>query len=578
MADRFSVMEWTEQRERVFLDRYALKDAEGNTLEAFPEDMWDRVASGLATSRTERREFLRALSGFGFVPAGRILNGVGSSQLATFYNCFVIGVAHDTHGADSRAGIMSTVSEMIEITARGGGVGINWSVLRPRDSYISGVNGYSSGSVSWMGGADRMVDSIRQGGSRTAALMYILDDWHPDVMEFAESSFLRANHSVAVSDEFMHQVKTNGMWSSVFPDTSSPDYNTIWDGDIDKWMLRGGEVRIHKSTPARLIWDHLCQSASQTGNPGLVFLERANRTANTRYMETLISTNPCGEQILPNGGSCNLGAINLPAFWDPKLNQLDWFGMRDAVVTAVKMLNRVIDKSPDINQHIGDVQRQVRRIGLGTMGLADLLILNRMKYGSEESLDYARAVYEYIRDTAYMASVDLASNEGSAPGLQRNEFIQGTFIKRMPQYIHKKILEHGIRNLTLTSQAPTGTTSILAGVSSGIEPVFSREYTRRDATGETQFTHPLFEGEGDHLVTALEIPVEHHIKMQGVVQEFLDNSASKTINLPRGSTWEDVSQAYMLAYDLGCKGITVYVNGCRPGVLENGEYCEVCEV
>ena len=581
----YNIMDWTEQRERVFLDRYARKDSEGRPTEKTPAEMWHRVCFSLARTADEYTQFHRILEGFRFVPAGRILNGVGSDTVNTLYNCFVISLSPKAdRGADSRRAIMDVVSRMVEITSRGGGVGINWSTLRPEGARIRGVDGYSSGAVSWMGGADRMVDSIRQGGSRTAALMYILEDWHPDIFRFAEAEFLRANHSVAVSDKFMEAVRADTFWNLEFPDTSDPDYDTEWTGDLRAWEAAGHRTDCYQVVRARDLWDHLCRCAARTGNPGLVFLEWANEMANIHYSERLVSTNPCGEQLLPPNGSCNLGAVNLAAHYDAARGEIDHDLLTETVRGAVRLLDRVIDVSPPLDEEIDAVQRHVRRVGLGTMGLADLLILKGLRYGSAESLHYIKWLYGEIRTMAYKASVDLAYELGPAEGLDTEEFLKGKFVKGLPTWLRLQILHNGIRNLTLISQAPTGTTSILAGVSSGIEPNFSSEYVRRDATGEYLVVHPLYQNGhrgADYLVTAMDLPVADHVRVQGTVQKFSDNAVSKTINLPAGSTAEDVSAAYLKAYDGEegrCKGITIYVAGSREGVLEVECPTGACEV
>lgn len=576
----FTISEWNDQRNEVFLDRYALRDSAGELLETIPEQMWGRVASELADGDEGLYNVFRdALGGFGFVPAGRVLSGLGSRARVTLYNCFVLGVRSrdPAVGNDSRRAIIRTVEEMIEITCRGGGVGINWSTLRPSGAYIRGVNGHSSGAVSWMSGADAMVNSIRQGGSRTAALMYILDDWHPDVLEFAEASFSRANHSVAVSDKFMNCVVKDLDWDLIFPDTTFESYNQIWSGDIDRWMDNGYPVIHYKTIRARDLWNTMCTATARTGNPGMVFLERANRQSNTRYFETLTATNPCGEQFLPVDGCCNLGSINLVSCWDPEIQRLDLSRLDFLVNCAVHMMDRIIDLSEDINSDIGGLQREVRRIGLGTMGLADVMLLSGIRYGSDESIEFIDTLYGHIAVQAYTASMNLARELGPAPAF-KTEFASGEFPSRLPSSLVSSIRRHGLRNLTLTNQAPTGTISVLAGVSSGIEPVFAREYTRRDATGEWKVTHPLFDGVGDHMVTSMDIPPEDHIRVQSAIQRWCDNSISKTINLPIGSTHKDVSEAYHKAWESGCKGITVYVAGSREGVLELECPTGVCEV
>ena len=557
---------WNEQRERVFLDRYAKKDAEGHPVESTPREMWERVAKRVGENDGEALQFFEILKDWQFVPSGRILTGG-----MTLYNCFVQGFAKTVLGADSRSSIMATTSNAVEITARGGGVGINWSVLRPRDTYIRGVDGKSSASIAWMRGADGFIDAIRQGGTRTAALMFMLDVWHPDIIEFTRtgSRFNRANYSVGITDAFMAAVKNDAQWNLVFPDTTSPFYNREWDGDIGDWWAKGLPAPVYKTVQARTLWRALCESAYMTGNPGLGFMDRCNRWSNTHYLHRLVCFNPCGEQPLPVDGSCNLGSINLLAAIKDGVVQWEKLGM--LVRYAVRFLDRVIDVDQGMTTEIDNLQGYVHHIGLGTMGLADVLILMGMRYGYDQSIEFIRKLYSFIRDQAYEASVDLAIEKGPAPGFQNEAFAKGRFIQTLPEALQERIYTHGIRNLALLTQAPTGTTSILAGASSGIEPIFSTDYTRTDATGCTTVRHPL----ADHpkMITALEVPVPDHIKVQAVLQEYLDSSISKTINLPKDSTVEDVDQAYQLSYAMGCKGVTVYRTGSEDGVL-----CESCNI
>lgn len=573
----FTLQEWTDQQQRVFEDRYAKRSTTGLREETLPAEMWDRVAHALAEGAAEFGVMRNTLDGFRFVPGGRILYGLDSETDATLYNCFVLGVEADDpqQGNDSRHGIMNMIDKMIELNAKGGGVGVNWSTLRPNGSIIRGAGGVSSGSVPWMSGADSLADAIRQGGSRTAALMYILDDWHPDLIEFVNKGiFNRANYSVNVSDEFMRAVQNDEEWYWIFPETDHPAYNQVWNGDIKRWIDLGLPIKQYGHHPARAIWRQMGQVAWETGNPGLVFLGRANHVANTWYLERLVSTNPCGEQILPVNGSCNLGAVNLVAHWDPAKRDLDWDQLKHTIEGAVLILDRVIDKSPDVTTEIGDLQRQVRRIGISTMGLADLMILSGVVYGSEESLELVDRVYGFIAKHAYLASIKLAETLGPAPALEVDKFLLGRFIHTLPAEVQEGIEKHGIRNMTITTQAPTGTTSILAGVSSGVEPIFRSSYTRSDATGVTEVRHPLFSEIGmdegwPHLVTADQIPVEGHILVQAAVQQHLDTSVSKTINLPNSATVEDVLNAYELAWENDCKGITIFRDGSRAGVLED---------
>jgi ribonucleoside-diphosphate reductase alpha chain len=579
MTSTFALSEWTDQRRDIFLDRYALRDSNGRVIESQVEQMWKRVSSVIEENGSDF--FYELLKDFRFVPGGRILSNMGSkSTIATYYNCFVIGVRADdpSFGNDSRVGILNTLSRMVELTSRGGGVGVNWSTLRPKGTRIRGVDGITDGVMPWIDGTDCMINAIRQGGSRTAALMFILDDWHPDFMEFiCKGRYRRANYSVNLSDAFMRAVRKDELWYFIFPDTKHPDYDRLWDGNIHKWLSMGYPVHQKGSCPARKIWNSICTQAYLTGNPGLVFLERHNRHSNTWYLEDAIATNPCGEQILPANGSCNLGAINLVAAWDPDKKGIVYSKLQSIVEGAVRFLDRVIDISPKIYPEIHKKQIETRRIGIGTMGLADILILYKMRYGSPESLILIDEIYSWIRDIAYKASVELAKEKGRAPACDPAKFILGSFIKTLPQDIQEDILKYGVRNMSILTQAPTGTTSILAGVSSGIEPIWSSHYIRKDATGTHEVIHPLFpHSDGpipDYLVTAKEVSISEHLLVQARVQRYLDASVSKTINLPKEATIEQISKAFDKAYQLGCKGITVFRDGSREGIMSDQSEC-----
>ena len=583
----YQITPWNSQRDQIFKDRYALKDREGNLLETCPGQMWDRVAGAFAEDPEQYERFRGVLQDFQFVPSGRVLSGAKAGQAVTYYNCFVLGLrpGDPSKGVDSRHSIMNTMTRMVEINARGGGVGINWSALRPAGAYIKGVHGQSSGAHQWMWGADGLANQIRQGGSRTAALMFLLEDWHPDILEFVnpEKRFERANFSVAVSDAFMKAVKADGTWDLVFPDTSHRNYDSVWTGDIKAWKSSGYPILQYKQIRARDLWRAMCESAYRIGSPGVVFLDRADRASNTWYVEKLIGTNPCGEQALPADGSCNLGSINLVAMWDPELEEINWDRLAHAVEVGVEFLDRVIDVGVDIDQDIGDLQRKIRRIGLGTMGLADLLILQGYEYGSGSANGAIDFLFYFIKVHAYRASVRLAKKKGPAPGLgDVRLYLGGSFILRLPEDLRDEIAEHGIRNMQVLTQAPTGTTSILAGVSSGIEPNFRGSYVRTDATGTHLVQHPLWKrySGSPALVTASDVSIEGHIKAQAAIQRHVDSCISKTINMPAGATVQDIENAYLKAYDLGCKGITVYRDGSLGNVLTEADpsVCEACQV
>ncbi len=567
------LVEWNEQRHAIFLDRYALRDEDGDALEESPGQMWMRVANRFGRSPEEVDQFMSALWDFKMVPSGRILVGTDDSRHAVnHYNCYVAAIeSKNGHGADSRQAIMETLTRMVEITARGGGVGINWSTLRPEGSYIRGVHGMSSGSVNWMYGADGLADQIRQGGSRTAALMFLLEDWHPDLMQFISSgrSFKRANYSVAISDRFMRALENGEDWTFVFPDTKFEMYDEEWDGDIERWIAKGFPVTEHGTMSAEAVWDHICMSAWASGNPGVIFLERMNKMSNTRYLERIVGVNPCGEQPLPAWGVCNLGAVNLVAMFDEDTRELDYESLREAVHAGVRLLDAAIDRAEPVDESVSKVQARTRRVGLGLMGLADYLILKGLRYGSPEAVEETGEIYRTLLQYAYEASVDLAIEYGPAQGFDL-EWLDGENAKKLPESLRDRIRRHGIRNLTVLSQAPTGTTSILAGVSSGIEPIFSSNYTRVDATGSHVVTHPLFDTcRGPEHVVASDLSVEEHIDMQAAAQVYVDTAISKTVNLPGYSGVKEVDRTFRKAYHKGCKGITIYRDGSLDNVLSD---------
>ncbi|HEX2185035.1 MAG TPA: adenosylcobalamin-dependent ribonucleoside-diphosphate reductase [Chloroflexota bacterium] len=559
-------------RGKVFADRYALRNEEGQAVEHYPEQMWARVARGIAAveptdelRREWERRFYDVLSGFKFVPGGRILSGAGTGHHVTYYNCFVIPSPED-----SRGGILDNLKIMTEIMARAGGVGINLSSLRPRGSYIKTVNGTASGPCSWAELYSVATgDVIQQGGSRRGALMLMLNDDHPDIEEFitVKRDLTRINHanlSVCVSDRFMEAVKQDAPWQ------------LVWNGEV------------RKTLPARQLWNLICESAWASGEPGLVFIDRYNKESNTWYYEKIICVNPCGEQGLPEWGVCNLGALNLSAFvrqdGDPdRPGTFDFEALADASRVAMRFLDDVIDSTEYFFPENEAAQLSTRRTGLGTMGLADALIKLHLPYGSDESMPVVDRIYRTIRDAAYECSADLAAEKGPFPKFDREKYLQGRFIRRLPEALQAKIATQGIRNAVLLTQAPTGTTSLLAGVSSGIEPVYDFAMVRRDRTGEHVLYHPLLQAWKDAhpeaaadaiphwFVSANDLTPEQHVRIQAKVQEYTDSSISKTVNAPNDHTVEQVQELYVKAYDYGCKGITYFRDGCREGVLSHME-------
>jgi len=578
--------------QKVFLDRYALKDEAGTAVEKTPEEMWRRVAHAIARvePKGEREgweeKFYQAMENFVLVPGGRILSGAGTGYKVTFYNCFVVPSPHD-----SRQGILNTLSQMVEIMSRGGGVGINLSSLRPRGARVQKVNGFSSGPINWaelFSVATR--DIIQQGGSRRGALMLMLWDWHPDVEEFITvkqdlNRINGANLSVCVSDAFMTAVKTDADWDLVFPDKSDPEYDEKWDGYLPNWLKLGKKVIVQKTIKARALWDLIAKAAWQSAEPGVVFMERNNKWFNNYYWEYVNCVNPCGEEPLPNFGVCNLTSINLVALVNER-GEMDYERLAEIAKVGVRFQDDVIDADfyvfPEIKK------RQVegeRRIGLGTMGLGDALIKMKLRYGSKESLEVIDKIYKTIRDVAYESSIGISEEKGAFPGIDIKKHLEGYFIKQLPEEIRKKLKKHGVRNSVILQQAPTGSTSLMAGVSSGIEPVYEFEFMRHDRLGEHIIRHPLYDAwyreftaangreptrvdRPDYFVSANDLTPENHVYVQAAIQKYVDASISKTVNAPKDHTVEDVKRLYTLAYDLGCKGIAYMREGSRQGVLE----------
>ena len=580
-------------REKVFLDRYALKGEEGELLEHAPAEMWQRVANGIAKQEKKakqakwEKEFYRVLEGFKFVPGGRILSGAGTGYQVTYFNCFVI-----PSPKDSRHGILESLGQLIEIQSRAGGVGLNLSSLRPRGSRVKKVNGTSSGPINWATLFSVAThDIVQQGGSRRGATMLMLHDWHPDVEEFITvkqdlTKINGANLSVCVSDGFMEAVKADKDWDLVYPDLNDPHYDAEWDGDINEWREKGYKIKVHKTVKAKELWDLICTAAWRSAEPGLHFLERSNKRSNTWYFEKLLATNPCGEQPLGGWAVCNLGAMNLAAYVrednlkEDKAGWFDYEAFGKDVQVAMRFLDNVIDDTYYFFKENEQVAKDIRRTGLGIMGIADTFIKMKIRYGSEESEKVSKKIFKTLRDNAYIASADLAKEKGAFPKFDKEKYLKGFHIKALPKEIREKIAENGIRNAVLLTIAPTGTTSLLAGVSSGVEPVYEFEYSHNGRLGKQMVYHGLY-GEWkeahpdvdrpDYFVGANDLTPDDHVKIQAIAQEYIDSSISKTVNAPNSHTVEDVKNLYMSAYDNGLKGVTYFRDGSRMGVLQREE-------
>lgn len=551
-------------------------------IEKTPEEMWDRLAKAMASveSTADQRatwesKFRSVLEDWKLVPGGRIAAGAGASDELTLFNCYVIPSPQD-----SRGGIMKTLTEMTEIMARGGGVGINLSSLRPRRAVVKGVNGSSSGSVSWGGLFSYTTGLIEQGGSRRGALMLMMNDWHPDVLDFITvkqtmGQVTNANLSVCVSNAFMEAVKQDGDWDLVFPDTNDPDYDTEWNGDMQQWKAAGHSVVHYRTLKAREIWHTIIESAWKSAEPGVVFMEYYNQMSNSWYFNPIICTNPCAEQGLPAWGVCNLSAINLSKFYDETNHDVAWDELAETTRISARFLDNVIDATPYHFEENRLNQQRERRVGLGTMGLAELMIKLRIRYGSPESLVFLDKLYGFMAKEAYLASAEIAAEKGAFPAFEAEPYLQSGFMKNMvatyPE-VGEAIRKQGIRNVTLITQAPTGSTGTMVGTSTGIEPYFAFKYFRQSRLGYDEQFVPIAQdwldkhpGEvlPDYYVTAMDLSAENHIRVQAAIQQWVDSSISKTANCPADFTVEDTAELYELAFDVGCKGVTIYRDGSR---------------
>ncbi|MGP4072462.1 vitamin B12-dependent ribonucleotide reductase [Piscibacillus sp. B03] len=673
--DFIHVLEKESEQETGIVERSI--SAIDKPLEIYYEQIARRNATGLAeVERTsEKRQewfekFNEELSNLNFIPAGRVLYGAGSNTDVTYFNCYVMPFVKD-----SREGISDHRKQVMEIMSRGGGVGTNGSTLRPRNALARGVNGKSSGSVSWLDDIAKLTHLVEQGGSRRGAQMIMLNDWHPDVIEFiiskmqnprilrylieniedetiqqlakdklkftplttaeeqmyqgivnykhipgqggfsdenireAESKlrdggtysvhnpdFLTgANISVCITDEFMEAVENDLEYDLRFPDVENYSeqemefYNEHWHeyGDVRDWENLGYGIRVYKRIKAKELWDLINICATYSAEPGIFFIDNANKETNAKaYGQKVVATNPCGEQPLAPYSVCNLAAVNLANIADKESKKPDLEQLKQTVEVGVRMQDNVIDATPyflDENrvQALGE-----RRVGLGVMGLHDLLIYCETEYGSDEGNKMVDQIFETIATTAYRTSIELAKEKGSFPFLigetdhetkvLREKFVSTGYMQKMPEDIKEGILQYGIRNSHLLTVAPTGSTGTMVGVSTGLEPYFSFTYYRSGRLGkfievkadiaeEYYKQHP--EASQDELpkwfITAMDLSPEAHADTQCVIQRWVDSSISKTVNAPKGYRVDQVEKVYRRLYRGGAKGGTVYVDGSR---------------
>lgn len=541
--------------EKIFKNRYAF------TSEETWEEACARIAKQMSLAEPAVKQkhyeekFNEVLVENLFVPGGRIWYNSGRNN-PQLLNCFVL-----TNQLDSKEGWGEIARQMIVTSMTGGGCGIDFSDVRPRGSSIGDQRGDCPGPVELMRLIDNCAKPVRAGGQRRVALMFSLDLDHPDVMEFLDAKLVKgelthANVSVRAqrTSDFVKAIKENGDWE------------LSWKG------------KYKKSIKAKDLWTKIVKNAYNSAEPGFLNWELVSNESNIAYIENLVTTNPCGEIALSSYDCCCLGHLVLPRF--VKNGDIEWNKLGDAIRIGVRFLDNVLSVNNYPLTEMREKSHRLRRIGMGTTGLADLLAIIGYRYGNPDSLKFIDKLYKFIAKAAYEASVMLAVEKGMFPACNPEKHLQSDFMKRMPAKIRSLVKEHGIRNCAILTQAPTGTVSMLSGnCSSGIEPMFSPAYERRFWEGNDRKTelvfHPVFEQfmqEGkdvDHFVASHELSVREHMEVQAIVQKWVDNAVSKTINMAENYSITDMEELW-LEFLPKLKGTTFYRENTRGYVREDG--------
>ena len=547
--------------EQIWDMKYRFKEADGTPIDVTVEDSWYRIARDLASVEDDpsawEPTFYAALEDFKFLPAGRITAGAGTARSVTLFNCFVMGTIPDSMG-----GIFEMLKEAALTMQQGGGIGYDFSTIRPKGAGVKGVAADASGPLSFMDVWDAMCRTIMSAGSRRGAMMATMRCDHPDIEDFitakSDAARLRMfNVSVLVTDPFMDAVKSDGSWDLVFDGT------------------------VYKTVQARDLWNGIMRATYDYAEPGVIFIDRINTANNLNYCETIAATNPCGEQPLPPYGACLLGSINMARLVSDPFGDaaaLDEDQLVELVGTAVRMMDNVVDASRFPLEAQAREAAAKRRIGLGVTGLADALLMVGLRYGSDEAAHQTEVWLKAIARAAYLGSVALAKEKGAFPLFDADGYLASGTMQAMDEDVRAAVAEHGIRNALLTSIAPTGTISLYAGnVSSGIEPVFAYAYTRKvlqkdgSRTEEEVVDYAVqmwrdLKGDAplpDYFVNAQTLAPSEHVKMQAAAQKWVDSSISKTINCPEDIGFDEFKDVYMAAWDQGCKGCTTY----RPNAV-----------
>lgn len=562
-------------RARVFYEKYALRNAKGEIIEKTPEQMWRRVAKEIASPEEKKdlrkqweENFYWLLSDFKFIPGGRILFGAGQKRRATLLNCYYMPIKED-----SIEGIFEWCKEAARTYSFGGGVGTDISILRPKGSPVNNSAIYSTGAVSFMDLLSTTTGTIGQAGRR-GALMITIKVNHPDIMEFldikndeARSKVQFANISVKVDDEFMRAVEKD------------TDYELIFSNE---------KAEIKRTVRARKIWSKLVQSAWSSAEPGLIFWDTVKRYSPTEYANMEVNgVNPCSEQALEDYGNCCLGNVNLSMFVKNAFEEeaaIEWEDLEKAFRYSVRFLDDILDYNIEKHPLMFQTKASLRsrRIGVGFTGLGDMLAKLNIKYDTPEGIKFTDELFEHVKNIVYESSSDLAKEKGTFPVFDLKTHIASPFVKSMRDNVMSKIKKQGLRNACILTVPPVGSGSVLAGTTSGVEPMFALSYLRRsESLSEEEFKvyHPLVSeymekfGLGDEadlpdtFVTSHEIKPEMRVRMQAAIQKHIDSCISSTVNLPKDISLEEVEKVYFLSWKLGCKGVTVYREGSREGIL-----------
>ncbi len=540
-----------------------------------PMHMWSRIARALSSvEKTDAdkeywyNQFLNLLFDFKFVPGGRVMHGAGREEAKrrpTLSNCYVIPIEED-----SLEGIYRCISESAVVYRTGGGVGTDLSILRPEGASVNATIDHSPGATAFMNLFSESTNTVSQAGRRGALMLTIRVD-HPDVEKFItikndprRIKVQHANISVLLTHEFM---------KAVIDDT---DFELKWNG------------KVYRKVKAKELWFKIIKNAHASAEPGIIFWDTMKDFHNVEYANPLTSTNPCGEQPLASFTACNLGNINLAKFVDEEGNFM-YNELAEVTRISTRFMDNVVEYNMD-NHALDKIKKAVasdRRIGLGITGLADALVLMKIKYDTQEALDATEKIMRVIRDESYKTSVELGKEKGVFPLYQWEGYSKSKFIQSLPSEIQESIKKHGIRNSTVITMPPVGTGSIVAETSSGIEPIFCTSYRRKvknhdgDTYTEYKVYHPLVKklfGDDvnlpDYVVTAHDIDPYFRVKMQGVIQKYVDSSISSTVNLAENVSVETVADIYLTAYKAGLKGITVYREGSREGILQTEEFAK----